>query len=389
MNGKHSNLVVFFAYARRQYTRIRIRNAVTWKAVNQLEDGCTAIIGMSHWLPGVLIGNLRCLWRNRWPELKRIIIVVDSTVGCLPGGLIRRVKMEFSDLPIDFVFYTEEQASLASKLHLPYVYAWLSWCIGLGAATTKHVLIHDYDALILRDVLAMRYGKFVASKASIQGISWYNANGIKTSDRLATTFEAFLDLAWVRQFQPSMLFNRISLRSGRFRDYDILLEVQDRFTPRQSRDIEDMSEEALVHPSQMIHQYTMFRRLPGKPQPCFSIAMIPFFNWLSGDQTALRSSTQSLLGNLGTTIDLLGDGTQFNLAQLDTLTVDWNLKQMINACEGLGIAPFGDLIAYGDALYSITKTSNESSWTNGFSSTHLDWIRSAMLMHQGMNLTSR
>jgi hypothetical protein len=389
VDGKYKSLASFSAaYAARQYTRFRIRKAVKWEKPGPLEVGCTVIVGMSHRLPGVLIGNLRCLWRNRWTQLKRVIVVVDSTADGLPQSLVRRAKMEFREPSLEFVFYSKEQSELAGKIHLPYMYSWLSWCIGLSIANTSHVFIHDYDALIVKNVLGKRYERFARSRASIQGIGWYSANGIEASDRLAQTFEAFLDLAWVRNFSPIALFNQVALRNWRTRDYDTLLEVQDRFTPSHARDIVEMGEDVLVHPSQMVHQYTMFHRSPGKALPCFSVAMIPFFNWLSGDEAALDSATRRLLAESPFRLNLLGDGTQFNLAQLDTLTVDWNLKQMINACEGLGIAPFGDLIAYGDALYSITKTSNESSWTNGFSSTHLDWIRSAMLMHQGMNLRS-
>ena len=126
-----------------------------------------------------------------------------------------------------------------------------------------------------------------------------------------------------------------------------------------------MSEEALVHPSQMIHQYTMFRRSARKPLPCFSVAMIPFFNWLSGDRTALAFLDSKIAKRTETMVDLFGDGTQFNFTQLNTMRCHWNLKQMIRACEGLGIAPFGDFIAYGDALYASSGTPKKSAWIGG------------------------
>jgi hypothetical protein len=382
VEGKYKNpAALVAAYVARQYLRMRVRRAVTWQKADHLRDGCTAIIGMPHRLPGVLVGNLRCLWRNRWPGLVKVIVVVDSTSGCLPDDFMAQVKAKFSGFSVDFAFYSSEQAALAEKLNLPYVYSWLSWCIALGMADTRHILIHDYDALVLQDVLATRYEKFVSSKASIQGIRWYNSNGILESDRLATTFEAFLDLAWIRQFEPVQLFNQIAVKNGRSLDYDTLLELQDRLTPPNRRDVQEMDEDSLVHPSQMVHQYTMFRRSPGKPLPCFSIAMIPFFNWLSGDEAALGFSTRKLRTESGKSVDLLGDKTHFNFTQLSTANVDWNLKQMIRVCLELEIAPFPGLIDYGDALYSVIGTSKENAWVNGFSLKQLDWIRSASSAH--------
>ena len=41
-----------------------------------------------------------------------------------------------------------------------------------------------------------RYREFVESGVFVQGIRWYQNNGIRPEDRLATTFEAFIDVPW-------------------------------------------------------------------------------------------------------------------------------------------------------------------------------------------------
>jgi hypothetical protein len=378
MKGKYKNTFAFSAaYLSRKVIRFRIRNSVEWTPAAQLQDGLTVIIGMPYRLSGILKSNLRCLYRNRWRELERIIVSVDAAKGVLPDAMMENTKLEFPNVPIDFVFYDDVQSALARKLELPYVYSWLSWCVAIARVQTKHILIHDYDALIMDDILAKRYEKFVSSNALIQGISWYGSNGIDVSDQLATTFEAFVDTNWIRSFKPIMLFNQVSLHKGRSVDYDTLLEIQHRHTAGTSRKIEAMSEGSLVHPSQMIHQYTMFRRSPKQALPCFSIGMIPFFLWLSGDKAILETCTQRLLGEPSVSVDLLGDGTRINFTKLSSIDVDWNLKQMIIACTGLAIQPFRALLDYGNALYRITKTPDNKAWIYGFSDQQLNWINAA------------
>ena len=92
-------------------------------------------------------------------------------------------------------------------------------------------------------------------------------NGVKEDDRLATTFEAFADAAWLRSQRPIDLFNKVRAVNGRSIDFDITLESQHRLLKPEERTILPMRQDQLVHPSQMIHQYTMFRHSPGKALP--------------------------------------------------------------------------------------------------------------------------
>lgn len=332
---------------------------------------------MAHRLPDVLIGNLACLISGAWPELREIIIVVDSTRGCLPDGLEEKAHATVGAIPLRFLYYSDEQARKAEAAGLPYVYAWLSWSIGMTASKTRHILLQDYDALILDDVLAHRYRKFAESGAVIQGIKWYEGNGVLESDRLATTFETFLDLDWLRPFPMIELFNKVGYEGKRSRDYDILLEIQHRYTPLERRSIEPMPDESIVHPSQMIHQYTMFRKFPGKVLPCASLLMIPFFEWMSGKREALSLATRRIEERQGTTSNFFGDDVLVNFASLQTGSVDWNLKQMVRVCLNRGVEPFADLARYGDAIYEMSGVAPEAAWVGDFTPVQRTWADAA------------
>jgi hypothetical protein len=375
MRGKYSSWPKFFAaYGIREILRLRLRNAVSWQPLQQPEPGCTAIIGMCHRLPEVLLGNLRCLHAAAWPELTRAIVVVDAQRGSIPAALEAQAVEICSKFKLEFRYYTPAQAALTERLRLPYVFSWLSWSIALAECTTAQVFIQDYDALVFGDALQRRYAEFVKSRAAVQGIQWYHGAGFTAEDQLATTFEAFVDTAWIRSRHPLDIFQKIGYRDGASRDYDTLLYLQHVRTPVERRTIAAMAPADLVHPSQMIHQFTMFRRFPGKALPCFSIPMIPFFGFLSGKTSALADAIGRLDERTGQVVNFFGDGTRANFALLERPQVDWALKQMVQACLRLEIQPFADLYRYGERLYAVAGVESDAVWLGDFTEAQRSWI---------------
>lgn len=378
MRGKHSNPFKFgVAWVYREWLRARIRGLVQWTPLAAPEPGCTAIIGMCSRLPDVMAANLRCLHQSRWPELTSIVIAVDTVRTAAHPQMESEARAICPELEIEFVYYSAAQSAAANKVQLPFVYSWLSWCLALRQVTTRNVLIHDYDALILGPTLAERYSEFVVSGAAVQGISWYDGNGVLPDDRLATTFETFVDAAWVRSLSPISLFNKMRVKKGRSIDFDTSLDVQDRLLPLAKRTIVPMNEDEIVHPSQMIHQYTMFRRLPGRPMPCFSMPMIPFFAYLSGKKNAMAYATEALARQHRHNVDIVGDGTQFNFEMLELAQVDWALKQMVQALIALECEPDRRVYDYGQALYKTIKVKGDLVWKGDFSNAQRHWIERA------------
>jgi len=375
MKGKHKNILAHgAAWVFREQLRMRLASLVDWSPLHDPEPGCTAIIGMCSRLPFALDANLRCLYAARWSQLRRIVIAVDATREAFPHVDEQRLRSLYPELDIDVVYYSERQSAVAEKLKLPFVYSWMSWCIALARVRTRDVLIHDYDALVFGTTLAERHAEFVRSGAKMQGVSWYRVNGIEPEDRLATTFEAFADVAWLRSLPPISLFNKIGLKDGRSVDYDTTLAIQDKLLAPQQRTCVPMNLDELVHPSQMIHQYTMFRKLPGQPLPSYSMPMLPFFSYLAGGEQALQRATASLRTAQRDAVDLAGDGTRMNLAQVQALQVDWLLKQMVQALLALRVAPDRRLVDYGSALYDHIRTPADMQWVGDFTSAQRQWI---------------
>lgn len=377
VQGKFRSWPVLAAhYLHREVVRFRLRNAVTWpSSAPPLADGCTAIIGMCHRLPGVMLSNLKCLRAASWPELQHIVVAVDGPAGCVSDTLERQMlDLSTPELTIEIHYYSKEQAALATSLELPFVYSWMSWSIALAHCRTRYALVQDYDALVFGDTLRRRYEEMVRSGAAIQGIRWYQGNGIEPRDHLATTFEAFVDVAWLRAQPPLAAFHKVSFVDGASRDYDTMLHLQHVHTPAERRTTMAMPEESLVHPSQMIHQYTMFRRNPGAVQPCGSLPMIPLFEFLSGDAAAIGRAAGRLAGSSRKVYRFLGDDTDVNLTELKLAHVEWILKQMAHACLSMHVPPLGDVFLYGEALYEVIGVAAPGRWVGDFTGAQRSWL---------------
>lgn len=345
------------------------------------EVGCTVIIGMASRLPYVLIANLICLSSIDWTELKKVNIAVDTTKGALPKKFEEHVKNKFPSLNIDFFYYNFLQAFLSEKFKLPYIFSWLSWCIGINNARTNCIFLHDYDALVFGKSISIRYDRFKENRSIFQGIAFYNNNGIVLEDRIATTFEAFIDLKWCLSLKPIDIFNKVGKIKGRYVDFDTFLYAQSRLPIKGSIAVEHMDSHDLVHPTQMIHQYTMFRRYPSRKLPCYAIIILPFYNYLGGKEDALLYAAENLTNSVGLVVDLIGDNTKFNLEMLTIEQVDWMLKNMIQASFLLKMKPYHDLIEYGIALYKKIQSPLDSIWLGDFTKEQRAWINELYQPH--------
>lgn len=54
--------------------------------------------------------------------------------------------------------------------------------------------------------------------------------------------------------------------------------------------------------------------------------------------------------------------------------VDLALEQMVGVCVRRGIAPFGDLYRYGEAVYRLADTPEDRVWVGDFDPWHREWL---------------
>lgn len=234
----------------------RLHDLVQWEPLADPEPGYTVVIGAMQRLWPVALANLRMIAAMTTPLMREVIMVFDCESDTIPSAVRDKVsELKQCGLPIRVIGYSQEQAKAARWINWGWVYSWMSWSIGISASRTRHVLLHDLDALPIDvDLFERLFHAAQESGAQFQGMRRYAGNGVVADMNLVTTFEMVLDAVWLRSnAKPFQGFNQIRLVNGRYVDFDTWLDVQRRAPIRR---VEPISDSALVHPSQLICQFT-------------------------------------------------------------------------------------------------------------------------------------
>ena len=234
----------------------RLPGLVNWAPMESPMEGYTVVIAAMHRLWPVVVANLKLISKMRRSSMHEVIVVVDVDEAGLPELLRHAIdRLREAGLPIRMLHYSDAQLRVARSIQWGWVYSWMSWSIGIGAAETKRVILHDLDALPIDEGLFERlYAAAEKTGSQFQGIRAYRANGVTAEMNLVTTFELVLDAEWVRaNAEPHEGFNQATVVDGRYVDFDTWLAVQHRSPVRT---LEPVSADALVHPSQLICQFT-------------------------------------------------------------------------------------------------------------------------------------
>jgi len=316
MEGKYQSTVRFaLVRSQRALLRAALRPLVRWSPLNDACDGYTIVIGCRSDLIPLLRANLITLQRQDQMGLHRIILVIDAPVAVVPR-LATTLRSEFRSLPLDFVFYSTWQHRFARWINWAWVYSWMSWSLGIASSQTRHVILHDLDAMLIRnDILRERFEAITTRGHQFIGERYYHGNGVDRNDHLASTYELVLDATFLRsRFQPIDLFNHVTRVGGRSIDYDTLLWVQ---TQAGESSVLPIDADDMMHPSQMICQYTELVERGIQPERQPNLPMIPYFYSVGGDTSALTELTQMMAESADGSVAFFGRRLDLSVLSLD------------------------------------------------------------------------
>jgi hypothetical protein len=359
MTGKYQSRVRFnMVRAQRWALRSLLRKLVRWEPLREPREGYTILIGCSSPLAPMLLTNLLMLSRQRRDNLDRIVMVFDRPSDKIDIPIEQRAREAFPQLPLEFVYYTPVQAKALAAIGWGWSYAWLSWCLGIAHTRTRYAFLQDFDAyLIQSDLIESRYALMREARVEYLGSRWYGGNGVIHDDRLVGTPELMFDAQFVRaRFKPIHLFNHVCLYKGRAVDFDTFLYPQ---TLAGRGQVAPISENCMVHPSQLICQFTAhMNERAYLPPTGNNLLLIPYFFSLAGDQESMRRQTDLLLEENGSSV--LFHGRLLNLANLHKTHVDWITKQAYRLEETVsgGVRP--EVSRYFDAVARFVKHKDEA-----------------------------
>lgn len=263
-----------------------IKGLISWKPLANPVKGYTIVIGCMHKIPEILYANCELICRENRENLHELLLVFDTTEKKLPSEIKSKLSKLSKLLPIRYACYTPLQDKIASMINWGWVYAWLSWSIAIGITKTRYLLLHDLDAMPIKgDIFEKLYDNALKNNVIFQGIRLYEGNGVLEKDGIVTTFEMVMNTEFIRsKFRPFDGFNRLVRESGRIIDYDTFLYMQS--VSKNSR-IAPVSEEDLVHPSQLICQYTNLISNRGNFDGLHNLLLLPVFSKLGGNSEDL------------------------------------------------------------------------------------------------------
>lgn len=336
LKGKYPTWRAYYrARARRLPIRGLIAGLTRWEPLRDPSPGYSLAIACHYRFPEVLIANLRFLVKQDLTHLDRVIIAFDAMRNERLAAAERRIESMFPQVRAQFLYQNRLQARLLRMIDWGWVDCWLSYCKAIAAATTRHVMLHDMDAMLLRPtIIEERYAAIRERADQFLGYNWYP--GFEPSDRIAYIVEMMLDAAFVRdRFRPIDLFNHVTVHHGATVDFDILLYPQVR-AGRSS--ILPIATNEMVHPSQVISQFTyLSSRRSYVPPERNNLFFIPYFLHLAGDSDILEKSTESLRANDPRAVPFLGH--RMDMSKLTSVHLRWIIKQTIrlenNAAGGL------------------------------------------------------
>jgi len=273
--------------------RLVLARLARWTPLDEPRDGYTVIIGCNSRLPGLLMANLRMLTMQDRTGLDRIFAVIDRPESEVGSRIYSLVREEFPNLPVDLLYYSPTQSRVTRAMRWAWVYSWLSWSIGLAATRTRYVLLHDLDSmLIASSLLRRRYETIVSRGHEYLGTAFYEGNGVIQEDGVVKTYELILDAAYFRsRFRPIDAFNHVTDEGGRCVDWDTFLWAQKQGG---QRSVLPIPEQDMVHPSQMICQFTQLLDAGVQPSRQSNLYMLPYFEYIGGLRAPMLNLTRHL-----------------------------------------------------------------------------------------------
>ena len=307
---------------RRLLTR-SLQDLVKWSPLEEPRPGYTIVIGCVTDLAGIALANLKALERCDLSRCAQLTLVFDRPLSEV--HILNELPQSVGGVPLCVLGYSARQARTSRRIGWGWVYSWLSWSIGVGAAQTRAVCLHDLDAMPLAaDLFERLFDEFERSGATFQGVRPYSGNGFVEEDGFVTTYEMFLDASVLRERARAIeAFSRFGKRDGVWVDYDTFLYLEERIG---GRHLFEVDPEELFHPSQLLCQYTDHLNDPDRlPAGGGNLSLLAYLQYVGGESAPLDAAREALEAG-GTSVPV--GPRALDLAALPLERFDWQETQV-------------------------------------------------------------
>lgn len=354
MKGKYSFLASYWAAKlKRGLLRLALRRLVQWQPISEPHPGYTLIIACHAPLAEMVLPSLELLARQDLTNLRKLLMAFDRPEDQRLRQLACEINQKYPQFRCNFIFQSPRESKLLRRVGWGWVDCWLSYAKAIAFTDTKYALLHDMDAMLIRrDLVEERYRLIRERDDHFLGIRWYKGNGIVADDKLAYIVEMALDAEYVRrECQPLDLFNVIGRIGGRTVDYDTLLFPQTRTDKVSTAEI---GLEEMVHPSQVVSQYTMLDRPTYVPPPTNNALFIPYFYYLAGQPRHLEAVGDSLEAG-EVCVPLLEKS--MDVSKLSVAHAEWLSAQAMRIERAFAGEPRSEVVDYFQSIRQFAQLS--------------------------------
>ncbi len=354
MTGKYTSPLKYHSVRLyRAGLRAYLSRLASWTPLVDAKEGYSLCIGCNAPLAAMLGANLQLLSQQDLTHLDKIYVVFDRPAAKIDFPVEQKMRERFPGLPLEFVFYTQREADALARVGWGWAYSWFSWQKAIGLCRTKHALLHDFDAMLIRrQIIEDRYHAVVDAKANWCGIRYYEGNGVTADMELCTTFEMMLDVQFVRnKFKPIDAFNHVTTHRGQTVDFDTFLYCQ---AMGGTKLVLPIPEPDMVHPSQVICQFTdLANRANYVPPARNNLPFIPYFMYVAGEPDLLRQTLAAMQSAAGKAFPFFGK--QLDVKQLNQTHMDWIRKQAAQLEQVVAGGVREEVGQYMDALETMVR----------------------------------
>lgn len=342
------------ALATRAALRGLLRLTAYWRPLSEPAEGYTVVVGVPWQLWPLVDIPLRSLQRAARRHCCEVLLAVDTTIPAFQkayGGTALEEKLaEFADVHPRALFYNPLQQLISRMIRWNWVDCWLTWSLGVAEAGTRHVLLHDFDAVVIDPAFLDRH----YLKARDEGLAFLGICADPCYEgyhgqTVLMTIELLADAAALRsRFAPVDLFNRVRMWDGARIECDIFRDVQLRMGTERSA-VHATPGMQIVHPTQMVSQWHQLQRSRQafRPSPSTPLFFIPYFRYLGGAKDAMAQLTESL--EAGQTHVML-EGKTLDVSGLDAAGRAWIGTQLRQLESYFASAPRDEVIRYAEAI---------------------------------------
>lgn len=273
--------------------RTLLRTMLRWTHTTGDRPGYSIVLGVPWMLRDLLGVNLRFVQRCDLSDVDAIHLVFDRPAQEGMDAFVAQTREAFGDLPLVFHHHYPVSGRLVQRANNASLFACMNWTLGIRAARTRYVVLHDFDLYPTDEGYFRRlYDQLRSDELHFTANELTHFDGLADADNMLGTWSLGIDADWLRNhFDPVMCFHAVDKVDGRWTSLDGLTHIETKTDRRKL--CEAASLDHFVHVTNLCSVF--LRYTSGQDfDPVWRLHMLWYLQHLAGDSGPMVRATEAL-----------------------------------------------------------------------------------------------